>query len=103
MLRGFDVGEGIDFGRFHAPFTAARYRMVMPHAWREELDIDTTGGESAFVLRFFHVNGGSLKCRVTDVRCMQSWLIAEPDELRALLLRLQTPGQVPERIDTQNA
>jgi hypothetical protein len=69
----------------------------------KEFDIDTTGGESAFVLRFFHVNGGSLKCRVTDVRCMLSWLIAEPDELRALLLKLQAPGEVPERIDTENA
>ena len=63
--------------------------------------IDTAGGDS-FVLRFFHVNGGNLKCRVTDVRRMQSWLVAEPDELRALLARLETQGAA-SRKDTDNA
>jgi hypothetical protein len=61
-----------------------------------ETHIDTAGGDS-FVLRFFHVNGGNLKCRVTDVRRMQSWLVAEPDELRALLARLETRGDTSRK------
>ncbi|HEY6359224.1 MAG TPA: hypothetical protein VIX35_13320 [Vicinamibacterales bacterium] len=49
------------------------------------------------MLRFFHVNGGNLKCRVTDVRRMQSWLVVEPDEVRALLARLETRGDASRK------
>ena len=58
-----------------------------------ESHIATNDGDSAYVLRFFYGKGGSLKCRVTDVRGMRSWLIVEPDELRALLARLEIAGQ----------
>ncbi|HZV79308.1 MAG TPA: hypothetical protein VFF60_06775 [Candidatus Binatus sp.] len=49
------------------------------------------------MLRFFYGLGGSLKCRVTDVRRTRSWLIAQPDELRALLARLDTNFPLREK------
>lgn len=69
--------------------------MGVPLVPTEEFDIDTTGGESAFVLRFFYINGGNLRCRVTEVHAKRSWLVAEPEKLRVMLDHLQTTGQTP--------
>jgi hypothetical protein len=38
-----------------------------------------------FVLKFFYTRAGDLRCRVSDARTSDRWVIEDPDEVRRIL------------------